>query len=293
MSIKVVENEIEKKIFTIRSLPVMVDRDLAELYGVETKVLNQAVKRNAARFPESFMFQLNQTEFKDWKSQIVTSNKELMGLRKLPNVFTEQGVSMLSAVLKSDTAIQTSIDIINSFVKIRTFFSQNAGIFQRLERLEERQQSTDQKLDAVLNAIEDRSIKPKQGIFFEGQVFDAYLFVSDLIKSADSSIILIDNYVDESILTLLSKRELGCSATIYTKTTSKQLELDLKKYNEQYAPIEIKILKEAHDRFLIIDEVDLYHIGASLKDLGKKWFAFSQFHKDAIVLLEKLEELEL
>jgi hypothetical protein len=293
MSIKVVENEIEKKIFTIRSLPVMVDRDLAELYGVETKVLNQAVKRNAARFPESFMFQLNHTEFKDWKSQIVTSNKELMGLRKLPNVFTEQGVSMLSAVLKSDTAIQTSIDIINSFVKIRTFFSQNAGIFQRLERLEERQQSTDQKLDAVLNAIEDRSIKPKQGIFVEGQVFDAYLFVSDLIKSADSSIILIDNYVDESILTLLSKRELGCSATIYTKTTSKQLELDLKKYNEQYAPIEIKILKEAHDRFLIIDEVDLYHIGASLKDLGKKWFSFSQFHKDAIVLLEKLEELEL
>lgn len=167
MSVKIVDNEIEKKIFMIRGFQVMVDRDLAELYGVETRVLNQAVKRNSARFPESFMFQLNQTEFEDWKSQIVIFNKELMGLRKVPNVFTGQGVSMLSAVLKSDTAIQTSIDIINTFVKMRTYLSNNAGLFQRIERLEEKQQLTDHKLETVLNAIEDRTFKPKQGLFFK------------------------------------------------------------------------------------------------------------------------------
>lgn len=281
--------EIEKKIFTVRGSQVMVDRDLAELYGVETRVLNQAVKRNAARFPGSFMFQLNQAEFEDWKSQIVISNKELMGVRKVPNVFTEQGVSMLSGVLKSDTAIQTSIDIINTFVKMRTFLSQNAGVFQRLERLEEKQQLTDHKLDTVLNAIEDKSIQPKQGIFFDGQIFDAYVFVSGLIKSAKSSLVLIDNCVDESVLTLLSKRDNSCKVTIYTKTISKQLQLNLKKHNEQYPPIQIKTFKEAHDRFLIIDDKSVYHMGASLKDLGKKWFAFSKFDKEALALLEKLK----
>ena len=156
-----------------------------------------------------------------------------------------------------------SIKIINSFVQMRKFISQNAGIFQRLDDLEQKQQLTDKKLDTVLNAIEDKTLKPKQGIFFDGQIFDAYVFVSELIKSAKSSLVIMDNYVDESVLMLLSKRDYNCKVTIYTKTISKQLQLDLKKYNEQYPPIEIKTFKEAHDRFLIIDDKSVYHIGVN------------------------------
>ena len=284
----------------------MLDSDLAELYDVESKRLNEQVKRNIERFPDSFRFQLTQSEVdtlrsqfailtkdQNLRSQIATSNSKHGGRRYLPYVFTEQGVSMLSAVLKSKTAIEMSIQIINSFVQMRKFLSQNAAVFQRLENLEQKQQLSDKKLDTVLNAIEDKTLKPKQGIFFDGQIFDAYVFVSNLIRSAKSSLILIDNYVDESVLTLLSKRERSCKVTIYTKTLSKQLQLDLKKHNEQYAPIEIKTFKEAHDRFLIIDDKSVYHIGASLKDLGKKWFAFSKFDKEALVLLDKLEGVDL
>jgi len=293
--------DIEQKIHTVRGLQVMLDSDLAELYGVESKRLNEQVKRNIERFPDSFRFQLTQSEVdtiglqvvtlikdKNLRSQIATTSSKHGGRRYLPYVFTEQGVSMLSAVLKSKTAIEMSIEIINSFVQMRKFLSQNAAVFQRLENLEQKQQLSDKKLDTILNAIEDKTLKPKQGIFFDGQIFDAYVFVADLIKSAKTSLVLIDNYVDESVLILLSKRDNNCKVTIYTKTISKQLQLDLKKYNEQYPPIEIKILKEAHDRFLIIDDVTVYHIGASLKDLGKKWFAFSKFDKEALVLLEKL-----
>ena len=310
MMLETVDSEIEKKIYTIRSFQVMLDSDLAELYGVETKVLNRAVSRNTGRFPKSFRFQLTQDEYDnlknlrcqfgtsneltlDMRSQIVTSSSKHGGRRYLPYVFTEQGVSMLSAVLKSKTAIEMSIEIINSFVQMRKFLSQNAAVFQRLENLEQKQQLSDKKLNTVLNAIEEKTLNPKQGIFFDGQVFDAYVFVAELIRSAKSSLILIDNYVDESVLTLLSKRIPECKVTVFTKTISKQLQLDLKKHNEQYPPIEIKILKEAHDRFLIIDDMIVYHIGASLKDLGKKWFAFSKFDKEALVLLDKLEEVAL
>ena len=297
MNVEPVHSAIENKIYTIRGVQVMLDRDLAALYGVETRVLNQAVKRNVARFPESFMFQLTLAELDDWKSQVVISNKELMGLRKAPNAFTEQGVSMLSGVLKSDIAIQTSIEIINTFVKMRKFLTTNADLFKRIDLVEKRQLmyeiQTDKKFAKIFDALEDKTLKPKQGIFFDGQIFDAYVFVSGLIKSAKSSIVLIDNYVDESVLILLSKSDYNCKVTIYTKTLSKQLQLDLKKYNEQYPPIEIKTFKEAHDRFLIIDDKSVYHIGASLKDLGKKWFAFSKFDKEALKLLDKLKEVDL
>ncbi|MGB5964632.1 MAG: ORF6N domain-containing protein [Sulfurimonadaceae bacterium] len=303
MNIEISNSEIENKIYTIRGLQVMLDSDLAELYGVELKRLNEQVKRNIERFPNSFRFQLTQEEYDSLGSQVVTLEKkqnlrsQIATLKKehgkhrkyLPYVFTEQGVSMLSAVLKSKTAIEMSIQIINSFVQMRKFISHNAGIFQRLDSLEQKQQFTDKKLDTVLNAIEDKAIRSKQGIFFDGQVFDAYVFVSKLIKSAKSSLVLIDNYVDESVLTLLSKRDVNCKVTIYTKTISKQLQLDLKKHNEQYSSIEIKTFKEAHDRFLIIDDRSVYHIGASLKDLGKKWFAFSKFDKEALALLDKLD----
>ncbi len=295
MMLQAADSEIEKKIFTIRGNQVMVDRDLAELYGVETKRLNEQVKRNSERFPKEFRFQLTESE----KIELVANCDRFQTIKhssSLPYVFTEQGVSMLSAVLKSDVAVKVSIDIINTFVKMRKFLSLNSELFQRIEQIEKRQIvneiKTDARFEKIFNALEDKTLKPKQGIFFDGQIFDAYVFVSDLIKSAKSSLVLIDNYVDESVLMLLSKRDNSCKVMIYTKILSKQLQLDLKKHNAQYPPIEIKTFKEAHDRFLIIDDKTVYHIGASLKDLGKKWFAFSKFDKVALALLDKLEELK-
>jgi len=285
---------VQSKIFTIRGVQVMIDYDLAELYQVETKVLNQAVTRNIARFPEKFRFQLSQKEYDEYerslRSQIVTSKSGRGGRRYLPYVFTEQGVSMLSAVLKSETAVTISIQIMDAFVEMRKFISNNAILFQEIKQIKDVLKSHDSKFDQVFKAIESRNLKPSEGIFFDGQIYDAYTFASDLVRSAKSSIIIIDNYVDDTVLTLLNKRIKGCSATIYTQKISKELHLDLKKHNEQYPSIEIKLLKKSHDRFLIIDENTLYHIGASLKDLGKKWFAFSKFKNGAKEMLTMLEK---
>jgi len=297
--ISVINEEIIKnKIYSFRGFQVMLDSDLAELYQVETKQLNKAVNRNIDRFPENFRFQLTEDEFDNLRFQNGTSSlvsqnatpKQHGGRRYLPYVFTEQGVAMLSAVLRSQTAVQTSIYIINAFVQMRKFISNNALIFQRLDLLEQKQFKTDEKVDAVLNAIEEQSIKPKQGVFYDGQVYDAYLFVSERIKSARNSIVLIDNYCDESVLTLLSKRGAKVKATIYSKNITKQLQLDLQKHNLQYPKIELKKFGSSHDRFLILDTKDVYHIGASLKDLGKKWFAFSKFEMDALDILLRLEK---
>jgi len=280
-------NSIQSSIFTIRGLQVMVDRDLAELYGVENKRLNEQVKRNIERFPEQFRFQLTKEE----KNELVANCDRFEILKHstvLPHVFTEQGVSMLSAVLRSETAIKVSIQIIDAFVGMRKFIANNAAIFQRLDSIEQKQYITDTKLDKVFEAIEARDIKPTQGIFFDGQIFDAYVFVADLIKSAKKSIVLVDNYVDESTLMLLAKRQKGCTATIYTYKQSEQLKQDLQKHNEQYPPIEIKTFKQSHDRFLILDDDIIYHVGASLKDVGKKWFAFSKFDKEALEVLRRL-----
>jgi len=287
-------NKIEQRIFTIRGLQVMLDRDLAELYGVETRAINQAVKRNPERFPLSFMFQLNDTEFNIWKSQIVMSNLKSQsvissshgGTRKMPYAFTEQGVSMLSAVLHSPTAIAVSIKIMETFVAMRKLISANIGISQRLETVEQKQIETDKKIDKIFNALENKEIIPKCGIFFDGQVFDAYAFATKIIKSAKQSIILIDNYIDESVLTMFSKKAKNVKVTILTKTISKQLNLDIEKFNQQYPVIEAKQFSLSHDRFLIIDSKETYHLGASLKDLGKKWFAFSKM--EGGILLEKI-----
>ncbi|MGW8169358.1 MAG: ORF6N domain-containing protein [Sulfurovaceae bacterium] len=285
---------IEDKIFTIRNAQVMLDRDLAELYGVETRVLNQAVKRNMERFPKEFMFQLMQEELENWKSQIVISNKELMGIRKLPFVFTEQGVSMLSTLLRSETAIKTSIHIINGFVKMRNFLSSNADIFKRLDLVEKRQITyeikTDEKFEKLFDALEDKNVKPKQGIFFDGQIFYAYLFASGLVKKAKNSIILIDNYCDETTLSILSKCKEEVKVMILTKTITKELKIDLQKHNAQYTKIEVKEFASSHDRFLILDGVEIYHIGASLKDLGKKWFAFSLLEVESFGLIGRVKK---
>lgn len=298
------EQNIQNKILTVREKQVMLDEHLAEIYGVETKYLNRAVKRNIERFPESFRFQLTEEEYENLRFQFGTSKisksiaelkpqpappKKRGGRRYLPYVFTEQGVSMLSAVLHSETAIRVSIRIINAFVNMRKFLLENAAIFQKLEYIDQRLFEHDEKFDKLFKAIESKAVKPKQGIFFDGQIFDAYIFVSDLVKSAKKSIVLIDNYVDETVLTLFSKNK-KAKVNIYTKNISKQLILDLDKYNSQYKPIEIKKFNSSHDRFLIIDYKDVYHFGASLKDLGKKWFAFSKFDRNAIGILGKLEK---
>jgi len=279
---------IQSKIYTIHGLQVMIDKDLSELYNVETRVLNQAVRRNKKRFPADFMFQLTKEEMNNWKSQIVISNSEIMGLRKRPLAFTEQGVTMLSCVLKSDTAVRVNIQIMRAFVAMKNFISSNAQIFHRLSVVEEKQIEYDKKFELVFDAIQSKGIKPEKGIFFNGQIFDAYKFVSDIIRTADKSLVLIDNYIDDSVLTLFSKRNKNVQVTIFTKDVSKQLSLDLAKYNSQYPSVEVKEFKQSHDRFLIIDDKEVYHFGASLKDLGKKWFAFSKFDKEAFNLLDKL-----
>jgi len=292
--------DIQSKILTIRNQQVMIDSDLAVYYGVETKRLNQQVNRNIERFPAEFCFQLNEQEYNSLRSQNETleinqslrlqfaTSKGQGGRRYLPYVFTEQGVAMLSAVLRSETAVKMSIQIMNAFVAMRHFLLNNAQVFQRLDSLELKQINTDKKLDMVLDAFNDKDNIPKEGIFFEGQVFDAYKFSCDLIRKAKKSIVLIDNYIDDTVLDILTKRKKSVKAIIYTKNLSKQLKLDLAKHNEQYPVIEIHEFNSAHDRFFIIDET-IYHIGASLKDLGKKWFAFSKMDLSTLEMLKKLE----
>ena len=256
----------------IRGRQVLLDRDLAELYSVETKVLNQTVKRNISRFPEDFMFQLNEQEYQDWRSQIVTSNSVKMGLRRKPFAYTEQGIAMLSGLLHSEHAIKMNIMIMRAFVAMRHFLLNNAQLFQRIEKVELRQSKMEDNMNRILDKME--GVQPKQGIFFDGQVFDAYVFVSRLIQMAQSEVVLIDNYIDENVLTLLDKRQTGVSARIYTSQNSRIFRLDLDKHDEQYPLIKIIPFNHSHDRFLLIDN-EVYLIGASLKDLGKKWFGIS------------------
>ena len=267
----------------------MLDRDLATLYNVENRSLKQAVKRNLDKFPDDFMFKLTDSEIETMVSQNVIPSKSHLG-GGVPFAFTEQGVSMLSSILKSKTATNISINIFRAFVSMRKFISTNAQIFQRLDTLEQKQFNTDNKIDNILDAIEQKDFKPSHGIFYDGEMFDAYSFISDLIRGAKSSIVLIDNYIDDSVLTLFSKNQ-DIDITIYTHTLSKQLKQDLDKYNSQYKFITIKNFKNSHDRFMIIDGVEVYHIGASLKDLGKKWFAFSKIGIDASDILKKLKKL--
>lgn len=257
----------------IRNQWVLLDKDLADLYGVSTKVLNQQVKRNIERFPSNFMFKLNKDEFHELVTNCDRSNT-LKHSSVMPNAFTEQGVSMLSAVLRSPAAIQVSIRIIESFVRLRKLALYNTSILQRLDIMENKQQEADKRIIEILKIIGHSQQIPSQGIFYNGQVYDAYSFVSDLIRSAEKQIILIDNYIDDTVLTLLDKRNDSAVATIYTSHIDKKLRLDIRKHNAQYKAISILSYSKAHDRFLIIDD-NVYLIGASIKDLGKKWFGFT------------------
>ena len=286
--------DLHGKIYTIRGMQVMLDEDLAQLYGAPIGILNRAVKRNEARFPIEFCFQLTseETEILRFQFGILRSNPGWGRHRKfLPHAYTEQGVAMLSSVLRSETAIQVSIQIMQAFVEMRRQLQATAGLFQRFEGLEKRQIAfegiTERQFGEVFAALEGSQL-PQKGVFFDGQVYDAHAFVSDLIRSARKSILLLDNYVDDTVLTLLGKRATSASACILTPSVSKALALDLAKHNAQYAPIEVRSFASSHDRFLILDSKTVYHIGASLKDLGKKWFAFSRFEKEAAGILERL-----
>jgi len=293
LSVTVEGIHLQNIIYSIRGVQVMLDRDLSHFYSIENRALKQAVKRNPARFPDDFMFELNDIEIELLVSQnVIPSRKHLGGAR--PFAFTEQGVASLSSVLQSEKAIAINIQIMRAFVSMRRFVATNAQIFQRLNALERRQiehkEEADQKFEQIFNAIEERSIKPRQGIFFDGQVFDAYQFVSDLFRTARKSIIIIDNYIDDTVLTHLGKRNKNVKVTIFTRALSRQMALDIKKFNEQYQPVAVKEFNNSHDRFLIIDDKTVYHFGASLKDLGRKWFAFSKFDIDAVKLLGRLGE---
>ena len=286
--------DIQPLIRIIRGQHVMLDRDLSLLYKVETKRLNEQVKRNIERFPEDFMFQLSKDDVEILKSQNATSSWG--GDRRLPYAFTEQGIAMLSSVLKSQTAVDVNIRIMRAFVSMRRFIATNSQLFQRLETIEyhqlemkQHQEITDKRIDEVFKRL-DANIPPVQGIFYDGQVFDAYRFVSDLMRKAKKSIVLIDNYVDDTVLTLLDKREVGVAATIYTQRISSQFQLDVDRHNIQYPHIEIKQFNKAHDRFLLIDD-EVYHIGASIKDLGKKWFGFTLMRDiTSTELIDKIQE---
>ena len=311
--------QIESLILTIRGKQVILDRDLARLYGVETRRLNEQVRRNMERFPEDFMFQLTKEEFEDWKSQFAISNGDSsrsqfatlddeekwksqfaisnsikMGARKLPYAFTENGIAMLSSVLRSPMAIATNIHIMRAFNAMRHFIGSHAQVFQRIEVLERTQLSlvafkeeTNRNFEEVFRRLDDNSEKPEKGIFYDGQIFDAYSFINERIREAKKRIVLIDNYVDDSVLTMLDKRNKGVDAVVYTKNISRQLSLDFEKHNAQYSPIEVKQFDRAHDRFLCIDDT-VYLIGASLKDLGKKWFGFVKLEQPTDELLSKM-----
>ena len=298
------QEKIQNLIYTIRGMQVMLDSEIASLYGVETRALNQAVKRNQERFPTRFMFQLTSEEeaalrlrpvtldntpvSTDLKSQSVTSRSGHGGKRTLSYAFTEQGVAMLSSVLRSKTAVNVSIQIMDAFVHMRRFLLEKGHILSRIGSIEQKQIETDQKIDRIFTALEEREITPQKGVFFDGQVYDAYVLVAKIIRSAKKSLILIDNYIDDSVLTLFTKRNDTVRAAIHTRSLTKQLQLDIEKHNQQYPPIVVKEIVNVHDRFLIVDGQTVYHIGASLKDLGKKWFAFSKMGKEGLKIVERL-----
>lgn len=290
-------NEIENQIFTLRNVQIMIDSHLAEMYGIETKVLNQAVKRNIDRFPPSFRFQLTEDEFAhcarlqnmtlndhvNLRSQFVTSSLH-GGRRFLPYAFTEQGVAMLSAVLRSETAVQVSIQIMNAFVGMRKLLINNAGLLQRIESVENKLTLNDANFERIFTALESNNITPKQDIFFNGQIYEAYSFVIKLIEKAQKSIVLIDNYVDINVLDMLAKKQNKVAITIVTQPSTPLKPIDISKFNQQYPTILLNHTKDFHDRFLVIDNQELYHIGASLKDLGKKCFAFSLIEEKQLLL---------
>lgn len=280
----ITQNTLSRLIYSFRGKQVMLDSDLAMLYQVETKRLNEAVRRNLARFPEAFMFQLNDVEFADLRSQIATSSYG--GRRYNPYVFTEQGIAMLSAILKSDVAIDVSIQIMNAFVEMRRFITDHHLMFERLTQLELKQslfqQESEQRFDTLFAYLNDRQ-DVHQKLFFNGQIYDAFQLIVEIIQNAVQHIDVIDNYIDIKTLNILSKKQDNVSVTIYSAGKGKLTEQDILTFNAQYPELNVKPNYDFHDRFLILDKKQAFHIGASLKDLGKKSFAITQLEEPRII----------
>ena len=288
---EITETTIKNLIYVIRGQQVMLDSDLAMLYQVETKVLNQAVKRNIARFPEKFRFQLTEIELLNLKSQFVTSSlqedalrsqfvtsKGKGGRRYFPYAFTEQGIAMLSAVLRSDVAIQVSIQIMDTFVAMRRFIASNALMFEKINELEVKQwefrKSTDERFDKIFQYISEQE-EISQKIFFAGQIYDAFSLLISLVMKAEEKILLVDNYVAIETLNILAKKKSDVAVTIYTSKKTRLSDIDIINFNKQYPSLEVRYTEEFHDRFLIIDNTQIYHIGASITDAGKKCFGIN------------------
>ena len=277
--------EIQGMIYTIRGKQVMLDSDVANLYHYETKKINQAVKRNIERFPEGFCFQLTESELENLRSQFVTSSLgtgNYGGRRYLPYVFTEQGIAMLAPLLKNKIAVQVSINIMNAFVIMRYFLKENGQVFERLTSVEYRLIEHDKKFDIVFDKLQEKQIE-NQRIFFNGQIYDAYSLIIDIIKKANNKITIIDNYVDDSILEMLSKKKDNVEVVILTSNKSNIKNIDIQKFNKQYPTLKVAKTDKFHDRFIILDEKEMYHLGASIKDLGKKCFGINKIENDDII----------
>jgi len=282
---------VEERIYKLRDLQVMIDSDLAELYQVSTKRLNEQVKRNIKRFPADFMFQLTEVEWTNLRSQNATSSWG--GRRKLPFAFTEHGITSLSGILKSDIAIEVNLSIVRKFVLMRKTIKKHKEILTIKQELHSHIENTNNNFELIFKELESREALPSQGVFYKDQIFDAYKFVSDIIRSAKKSIVLIDNYVDDTVLTHLTKKAINVNVLILTQNISKQLKLDIQKANDQHPNIRAKVFKDSHDRFLIIDQTEVYHIGASLKDLGKKIFAFSKLEASSVAFLQSIKDIQV
>lgn len=286
-------SDIKNMIYTIRGKQVMLDSDVAMLYHYETKKINQAVKRNIQRFPEKFCFQLNESEEENLRSQFVTSSLEKEnygGRRYLPYVFTEQGIAMLSGLLRNEIAIQVSINIMDAFVEMRRFITQNGHVFQEINSIKGKLLEHDKKFDEVFNQLQFKKENEfTQKIFFDGQIYDAYSLIIDIIKKAKEKILIIDNYIDDSVLKMLTKKNKNVKVTILKSEKSNIEKLDVQKFNKEYPKLEIAKTNKFHDRFILLDDKELYHCGASLKDLGKKCFAISRIEeKQYIEILNKV-----
>ena len=291
--LNVVECEIEdikSLIYTIRGKQVMLDSDVARLYKYETKNVNKAMKRNIDRFPEDFCFQINDEEMNSLRFQngtLKNQNGRGQHVKYLPYVYTEQGVAMLSGLLKNEIAIQVSIKIIRAFIEMRKFLSSNGQVFERLTNIESKLLEQDKNINELFAKF-DKKEQINQRIFFKGQIWDSYELIIDIIKTAQNKILIIDNYIDDTILKMLQKKNKNVEVVILTLQNCTITKLDIKKFNEQYPTLKIATTNKFHDRFIIIDNKDLYHCGASLKDLGKKCFAISKIDDDGI--LKRLNE---
>ena len=273
--------ELKNLIYTIRGKQVMLDSDVARLYHYETKRINETVKRNSERFPIEFCFQLTSQEYEVLKSQIATSNIR-GGKQKLPYVFTEKGILMLSGLLKNEVAIEVSIKIVEVFVEMRKFLSSNGQLFERLTNVEYKLLEHDKKFDQVFDQLQNEE-NIKQKIFFEGQIYDAYSLIIDIIKKASKKILIIDNYIDDSVLKMLTKKNKNVEVVLLTSEKSNIQKIDIQKFNKEYPILKVAKTNKFHDRFIVIDNKEMYHLGASIKDLGKKCFGINKIEDVHII----------